>query len=117
MRLIDIAEIPGDPGAMRATAGAIEAEIAALQEVEVELLAKVDDLAVMAPLGDRLRGQVRTMCRDIVARCVELALLAGRIRARADQVEAEQAARLRLIERLEADERERMRDAAGGRGG
>lgn len=114
MRIIDFAPIPGDPSGMRAAASAIERQVADLDRLRTRVTRSAATMEFKSKLGNRTKSEVATMGSQAAAQCAILSGLAGQIRQRATAVETAQRDRAATIERIRAEDAERLRQAQAG---
>jgi hypothetical protein len=98
--------IPGDPAGMRALAASLRTNAEGIAVVSAQAAATIDGLEFYGPAADRIDGQIRTTARGAGRLAEQLLATAALLERSAADVEAEQAAQQRELERL-------LRDFAG----
>ena len=97
---VSLPPVPGDPEGMRVLAAALRSDATVLAQVATETAATLDGLEFFGPAATRIDGRVAGDTRLAGQVAVELVDAAAMLERSASEVEAQQAARERELERL-----------------
>jgi hypothetical protein len=97
---VSLPPVPGDPEGMRLLAAAFRNDAASLAQVAAETSAMLDGLEFFGPAATRIDGRVAGDTRTAEQVAIELADAAAVLERSASEVEAQQVARERELERL-----------------
>jgi hypothetical protein len=100
---IDLPPVVGDPAGIRALAAALRSDASLIGVVAVEAASTVDGLEFFGPAADRIDGQVHSSVRQASGFVDQLLATAGLLERSATEVEAQQRARERELERLRGE--------------
>ena len=97
---IDLPAVPGDPAGMRALAATLRSSAEGIAVVAAQTAGTIDGLEFFGPAATRIDDEVRGMSGRAGGLADELISTAALLERAASEVEAEQAARERELERL-----------------
>jgi hypothetical protein len=97
---ISLPPVVGDPAGMRALAAALRTDAAMVAAVAADAFASVDGLEFYGPASDRIEAGVRSSSRQSGALAEQLMSTAAFLDRAAADVEAQQLARERELDRL-----------------
>lgn len=97
---IDLPPVVGDPAGMRALAAALRSDASLVGLVAAEAGSTVGGLEFFGPAADRIDGQVASSAKQASGFADRLLATAGLLERAATEVEAQQRARERELERL-----------------
>jgi hypothetical protein len=100
---ISLPPVVGDPAGMRALAAALRSDAAMVAVVAADASATVDGLEFFGPAADRIAASVRSSSRQGGELAEQLMATAALLERAAADVEAQQRARERELERLQRE--------------
>lgn len=97
---IELPPVVGDPAGMRALAAALRSDAGMVAVVAADAAAAIDGLEFFGPAADRIGSGVRSSSRQAGTLAEQLMSTAALLERAASDVEAQQRARERELERL-----------------
>jgi hypothetical protein len=102
---IDLPAVIGDPAGMRALAAALRSTASNTASADEAVWSRATAMQFTGPAATRIAGTIRAWHGEVSGAAQQLAETAALLERSAADVEAEQAARARLLQQLEEQQR------------